>query len=194
MENENENLNSENEEFDIKDIETIDDVDALKNKIKTFAEKGNKVVGANKQLFVRTKKAEGFELKDGKWIKPEPPKVENLPKIVEEPKAPSQSDPRDIVRLTKALSGFNDEEVSFIYRNAKSQKLDDIIEATKDPWVSSAIESQRIKVAQEKKVLEPGVVPGGLSKTEISVDDIAKDPSVHKKAFDKLFETEGSGI
>lgn len=30
-----------------------------------------KVDSANKELYVRTKKAEGFEFKDGKWVKPE---------------------------------------------------------------------------------------------------------------------------
>lgn len=33
----------------------------------------------NKQLYARTKKAEGFEEKDGKWVKPEPEKHEDDP-------------------------------------------------------------------------------------------------------------------
>lgn len=135
----------------------------------------------NKQLFERTKKAEE--------------KVKDLKPLVEEPKAPSQSDPRDIVRLTKVLKDFSEDEVSFIYQNAKSQNLEDIIEATKNPWVSSAIESQRIKVAQEKKVPESGNVPGSLPKKELTPDDIKKDPDAHRKAFEKLFEPQQeSGI
>lgn|SRR3972149_2377938 len=64
MENENENLDSENEETDKQELETTEEeidtseVIALKEK--------------NRQLFARAKKAEGFELKDGKWVKPEP--------------------------------------------------------------------------------------------------------------------------
>lgn len=135
-------------------------------------------------------KATKFETELAETKKQIPAKAE-----MEEPKAPSQIDPRDIVRLTKALQGFNDEEVSFIYRNAKSQNLDDIVEATKDPWVSSAIESQRQKVEQEKKVPEPGVVPGGLPKKELTVEDLVKDPDAHKRAFEKLFEpNQASGI
>jgi len=155
----------------------------LTEKLKELETKAKDLEEKNKQLFERAKKAEE-KIKEFKPVETK-----------EEPKAPSQIDPRDIVRLTKALQGFNDEEVSFIYRNAKSQNLDDIVEATKDPWVSSAIESQRQKVEQEKKVPEPGVVPGGLPKKELTVEDLMKDPDAHKRAFEKLFEpNQASGI
>lgn len=37
----------------------------------TFEEKAERLENSNKQLFARAKKAEGFELRDGKWVKPE---------------------------------------------------------------------------------------------------------------------------
>ena len=81
MTDETENLDSLNEETETNDspnVETVeettetteetqvDDVEALKEQ--------------NRQLFARAKKAEGFVLQDGKWLKPkaevkaEPPK------------------------------------------------------------------------------------------------------------------------
>lgn len=91
MENENElDINSENDVQEDVVIEEDDDVDVLKEKL-------SKVSEQNKQLFVRTKKAEGFELKDGKWVKSqkeEKPKVDTKP-----PKDSSQSGELDYGQL-----------------------------------------------------------------------------------------------
>ena len=87
MANEKENLDSEIEEKDL-EVSDDDDVDALK-------EKFQKVSDANRQLFARAKKAEGFELKDGKWIKPEVPKEPKEkvePKPDKEPSKPNELD------------------------------------------------------------------------------------------------------
>ncbi len=89
----NENLDSLNEDnLDI-DIENLDEA-AAKEKLSELLPKYKETSENNKQLFARAKKAEGFELKDGKWVKSEkegtpqekPQKVEN-----ESPKEPSQS-------------------------------------------------------------------------------------------------------
>lgn len=65
MANEHENADSINGDKDVEEVvvEDTDDVAALKEKLQKTSE-------ANKQLFARAKKAEGFELKDGKWVKP----------------------------------------------------------------------------------------------------------------------------
>ena len=68
MENENENLNSSNEENENADSlnsEAEADVEVLKTQLAEIREK-------NIKLFERTKKAEGFILQDGKWVKPAP--------------------------------------------------------------------------------------------------------------------------
>lgn len=66
-----ENANSQISEIDLDiDFGDITDPEAIKAKAKeVLAERVGKVNENNKQLFVRTKKAEGFELQDGKWIK-----------------------------------------------------------------------------------------------------------------------------
>lgn len=74
MENENENFNSINEDNNIVTDDTIvtNDISALKEKL-------TKTEEANRQLFERAKKAEGFDKVDGKWVKaqkPEPKKSE----------------------------------------------------------------------------------------------------------------------
>lgn len=89
---------NENNEFDVDSQNDVqedvvanenDDTDALREKL-------TKVSEQNKQLYSRTKKAEGFVLKDGEWVKPEPketkePKAE--PKNdAQPPKEPSESD------------------------------------------------------------------------------------------------------
>ena len=71
MENENEfNLDSQNQ---IKGVDEIDfsDTDVAKEAYKALFDNTLKVTDTNKQLYARTKKAEGFEQKDGKWIKAE---------------------------------------------------------------------------------------------------------------------------
>ena len=74
METKIENINSTKDEKDQAILEDTDleltpeegeeteDVEVLKERL-------NKALGANKQLFYRTKKAEGFEMKDGVWVK-----------------------------------------------------------------------------------------------------------------------------
>jgi hypothetical protein len=75
MTNEIENGDSLNAETDEQQLAitsddiVVEDVDALKEKL-------TKTEEANRQLFVRAKKAEGFELKDGHWIKKPETKTE----------------------------------------------------------------------------------------------------------------------
>ena len=73
-------------EIDTNDIvvDDNDDVDALKEKFEKVSEQ-------NRQLFSRAKKAEGFELKEGKWVKPKVEKPKEEPKVNAEPsKEPSK--------------------------------------------------------------------------------------------------------
>src|SRR3990167_11012270 len=78
-------------EIDTNDIivDDNDDVDALKEKFEKVSEQ-------NRQLFSRAKKAEGFELKDGKWVKLKVEKPKEEPKVdidpSKEPSKPSELD------------------------------------------------------------------------------------------------------
>lgn len=73
-ENNNENGNSQIPEVEELVIEDTDDAETIKTKVTEHNQKvkdrDDKVKEANAQLFARTKKAEGFELIDGKWVKP----------------------------------------------------------------------------------------------------------------------------
>jgi len=82
MADENENLDSQNEDKDAIVLDENDDIDAVKEKFGKLSDRSKKTSDDNKQLFSRAKKAEGFELKDGKWEKVEKPaeKIEKKPK------------------------------------------------------------------------------------------------------------------
>ena len=80
-ENTNENGNSQIPEVEDFVIEEGWDADTIKTKSAEHNQKvkewKGKVAEANSQLFARTKKAEGFELKDGKWVKPNATETNN---------------------------------------------------------------------------------------------------------------------
>ena len=81
MENENGNPNptkEEDGEIVTPEIEENDDIEVLKEKYQNLSD-------ANKKLYARTKKAEGFELKDDKWVKI--PKENKEPKEIKPPKS-----------------------------------------------------------------------------------------------------------
>lgn len=73
-----ENVNSNNDEKDQANLETeeietlIQDEEDDSDDLVVLKERLLKANNANKQLYSRTKKATGFELKDGKWIKKDP--------------------------------------------------------------------------------------------------------------------------
>lgn len=66
------NTNNENDTLKVEAEEVVVDADEFENETDPEALKEiiRKRDDANKQLYARTKKAEGFELKDGKWVKP----------------------------------------------------------------------------------------------------------------------------
>lgn len=96
MANENENLDSQIEEYQPEDVTDLE-LDALKEKYQSLSEKYKDVVGKNRQLFQRAKKAEGFELREGRWHKPEPRSQEPNPEP--KPEAKPKSDDLDFGQL-----------------------------------------------------------------------------------------------
>ena len=105
MENENENIDSPNDEKDdIKD----DDIDALKEKFQNLSE-------TNKKLFARAKKAEGFELKDGEWVKKPEPKKDDSKEDKPEASKSDELNEGQIALLT--VKGYDHEDdISFIQK------------------------------------------------------------------------------
>lgn len=96
----------------------------------------------------------------------------------------NSQDPREIVRLAKALEGFSEEETEFIYRNAKGNDINNIIEASKDDWVKIAIEARREKINKENKVPSPSN-PLGQSFQEKSFLDIKNMSDAEFNAYQK---------
>lgn len=112
----------------------------------------------------------------------------------QEPAKPNENvpvgvDPFEAVRLGKALKDYDEDETSFIVRNAKSKAIEDIIKAEKDEMVQLAIKSRREKVARENKVPSPSS-PGGGS-NEKSPQEIAKMSRDEHMAYEReLLEKE----
>src|SRR3990167_9936467 len=111
MENENiENLDSSNEELSEESAqETSPEIEALKEQ--------------NKQLFARAKKAEGFTLKDGKWVKELKlePKLEPKPEVKKEPEAGQGLSSKDILYLAKA--DVKEDEIDTVLEWAKFKNI-----------------------------------------------------------------------
>lgn len=164
-----ENVNSSNNEKDqaildaedqknlIPEEEETDDPVVLKERLAKFTE-------TNKQLFARTKKAEGFELKDGKWVKPIKPA---------EVKKPIKADETDIdTRIANGVmsvleqrdldaTDLSDELKTEVSNFAKLQGIT-IKKALTSDYISYRIEKEK-----NKEVAENGSMPTGRKATFI---------------------------
>ncbi len=69
MENLNEANTSQKVELDV--INEDDTIDTIREKFNNNSDKFKNMSDGNKQLYSRAKKAEGFEFKDGEWVKKE---------------------------------------------------------------------------------------------------------------------------
>lgn len=131
------------------DVETIKEKTLEHNqKVKEWA---TKVDGDNKQTFARLKKAEGFELKDGKWIKPEANEGKK-------PEATASS--KD--KLT------NVDVIAIIKANVPEDDIDDVVEYAqlKQIPISEALKSTIVKTiladkAEQRKTAEGTNTNGG---------------------------------
>jgi hypothetical protein len=99
-----------------------------------------------------------------------------------------------MVRLSKALGSYDEDEIDFIYTVAKDSTPEAIIEASKSDWVQTAITAKREKVAKEKQIPEPGNLSGAPSLKGLTPEEIAKDPDSHKKAWEKHMKESGVNL
>lgn len=174
MENKDENLNSEIEELNI-EISDDDDVDALKDKFtqlsdsyKKVSETHKKTLDTNKQLYSRAKKAEGFELKDGKWVKPEKSeKVEPKPKKSSEPTKDEDYslslDQETYLNTKIQLDG--ESEIEFTQNWMKRTGESDVRALVKDDVYLAKLESLR------KETMAKNATPKGNSRSAPPVND-----------------------
>ncbi len=102
--------------------------------------------------------------------------------------APTPQDPLELVKLAKALEGYDEEETQFIVRNAKSKDVKAIVEASKDDWVKTAIEAKREKDKKDNKIPSPDNPSG----SEFKPKSMAEINSMSQEEFDRyqrgLFE------
>lgn len=144
MENENENLDSQIEEYQSEDITNLE-LDALKEKYQLLSDKHQKLTDTNRQLFQRAKKAEGFELKDGRWTKiqkPEPKPEPTVPK-------PSEIDFGELAfhNSINEVKIAHDDDVEYLKQTMKEtgKSLKDILD--------SKFFQSELKVRQEARAV-----------------------------------------
>lgn len=125
--------NGEEQDVDLSIDENETDIEVIKARAKEIADHAKKKDGDNKQLYARTKKAEGFELKDGKWIKPVA-KVEE--KVVEAKDGLSQ---KDVIALVRG--DIHDDDIESVQKFAKME----------DITVSEALKNEDLKAILERR-------------------------------------------
>ena len=167
MEDTNElDIDSQNDVQEDLIIEDGDDVDALREKLSTVSEQ-------NKQLFVRAKKAEGFELKDGKWVKPERSKETTKETKVDTkpPKDSSQSSELDYGQLallrTEGIKGS--EEVA-LFKEIMSETGKGVLDVLDSNYFKSRLTDLR----ETKESM--GAIPKGRNRsgqTGVTDTDVA---------------------
>lgn len=147
--NNNENGNSEIPEVEDLVIEEGDDVETIKEKVEEHNAKvkefKTKKDEANAQLYARTKKAEGFEFVDGKWVKPEADKPKNKPNDTKTSEGNLTAE--DVYTLIQA--NVPKEDISEVQEYAALKKIS-ISEALNAPIVKTILADK----AEARKVAE----------------------------------------
>lgn len=109
MEQDNiENIDSLNDEnSEVFTFDDNDDVEVMREKFNQLSEKQTQISEANKKLYARAKKAEGFELKEGKWTKAE--KQEQKSSFEDKPSKSSELDYGQLALLrTEGIKGSSE--------------------------------------------------------------------------------------
>jgi hypothetical protein len=129
-----ENIDSLNDEGADDEIDAETDPEKIKAKAKDLKEK-------NKKLYARTKKAEGFELKDGKWVKPTKPA--DASKASDANAANKGNEAQYTLKDSRALDAANvhEEDVDEVANYAKYKGIS-IADALKDPIIKSTLKEK----------------------------------------------------
>lgn len=121
-------------------------------------------------------------------------------KTVEQPQAKPQAvettNPMEVVKISKILNKYSDEESEYLISRAGGMSYDAIKKAEEDPWTKVAIEGMREKVEKDNSILEPsGVSKGGFKdKTDEEIANMTK-PQMEAYAKDFMkHQTGKSGV
>ena len=207
MANENENLNSPIEEINLAEI---NDIDVLKEHYQKLGEAHQKTSDSNKQLFERTKKAEGFELKDDKWVKTVPketketePKVET--KSSKEPSKPSELDWGQLAfhnSKSDSIKIEDSEDVEFLKKTIEDtgKSQDSIVSSN---WFTAELkekQAERVKIAGTPKSKKRTGQSGASDDTDRAMaefersGDLPKDFKTKVKVIDKITAKEEKAL
>lgn len=151
-ENNNETINSLNDDKLVRPAD-----DASPEEVSEYL---SKLESLNKQLYVRTKKAEGFELIDGKWVKPEPKDEKPKPK---ESKNEDGLNQKDLITLMK--SNIDEDDVEEVLNYAKFRNI-----SVKDALESDVVKTL-LNVKKEQRATAQATHTGTSAKSTTKLTD-----------------------
>lgn len=157
---ETEIVNSQNDT-----IEEVPELDENESDVEVIKAHAKKLEDNNKQLFARTKKAEGFvQDSTGKWVKPAKPveKVEKKPEATIE-KKDSEISQTDLIFVAK--SDIPREDINDLVEYAKFKGVS-LEEASNDPIMKGILAGK----AEQRKVAD-GTNTGGGKRGNAKVSD-----------------------
>lgn len=189
MENELENdtltNETENDTLTNEPLEESEELKALQEENQKLKEENEKV---KKDFQTASAQKEHFREKFEK-IQPKEPRE---PK--ENPTPVDATNPLEMVKLAKAFSDYDADEIEFITNHAKSSKTEDLLKSANDEWVKRAIKAHREEIEKEKKIpssSSPGSTVGMKSPQEafkLATDKRITDEKIEeltKKAFEE---------
>ena len=163
---------TQNLETDEQELEPADDNNeeldaaALKTKL-------DETTQANRQLFERAKKAEGFVKLDGKWVKAPKAEPEAKPKVETKPASETKTGELDETALDFLdLKGFTEDEDITLIENIVAKTGQTVRQVLKDEYVVSKLETN--KVAREAKKGTPEGIKRGGAQGDTFDTDMAK--------------------
>lgn len=151
MENETEPVVSPTNETDEQELVIADDSSDEDLDATALKEKLTQSEDANRQLFERAKKAEGFVKLDGKWVKGAKP--EPKPKVVE-PKAKTGELDENVLDYLD-LKGITEQEDIDVIESVMKRTGQTVRELLKDEYVA-----QKLKTNQEKRAVQKATPSG----------------------------------
>lgn len=165
-----ENGNSQNAE-----IEEVQALDENETDIEVIKAHAVATEDRNKQLFARAKKAEGFVLTDGKWVKPEAVKPADTKPDATISKDTSDISQTDLYTLIKA--DVAQEDIEQVVEYAKFKKIT-VAEALNDEVIKGILAGK----AEARNVAE-GTNTGGAPRGNARLSDQALLENAKKGIF-----------
>lgn len=147
-----------------------DDIEALKE--------------ANRRLFARAKKAEGFVLKDGKWVKKDSaPEEKPKPKSINRQSGiDEQSVDEKILRATK---GYDDEAIEQLKAIARGKDTS-LLGAEQDDLFKLYLNSAEVQKKREAAQIGASKGSGTVVEKSVDFNDPNLSPEEHRKLVEKF--------